>query len=419
MHKFLTIFLVSAGLLATTAATAQDFGNAPYSRLGLGEVNNSNGSIRSFGMGNTGVAAPNSNLLNLQNPALLYFNNNVIFELNLASQLKTLKQESKSQRDGSATLYSVSLGVPLTKRWSAAVGIRPYSTVNYQATATQTVVENPAQKTLVKYSGEGSISEVFFGHGVRLAKDFNLGVTGSFLFGTINNYFASKLEGSGFQELIINKETVHRGFKVKTGLSYRHKIGAKNNLAIGGVYSLGSKLNADQRIFTERSTIGTSQTDSILDRKVTLPSGFQVGLSLDNGANWSVNADIDAQQWSEFKSAEGNQEFVNAMRVGLGGEYVPEPASAKYLRRVTYRAGFTTGTTPYEINGTQLKETAVTWGFTFPLGRPMVTESYYLNLGFAYGKRGTTDKQLVEENFIRVQAGISLNNRWFVKRQLD
>ena len=422
MHKFLTIFLAAAGLLATSAASAQDFGNSPYSRLGLGDVNTSNGSIRSFGMGNTGVAAPNSNLLNLQNPALLYFNNNVIFELSVASQLKTLKEGDKSQRDGSATLYALGLGIPVSKRWTAAVGLRPYSTVKYEATSQQTVIENPAQNTMVKYSGEGSISEVYFSHGVRLAKDLNLGATGSFLFGTINNYFASQLVGSGFNELVINKETVHRGFMFKSGMSYRHKVGAKKNLAIGGVYTLSSKLNADQRLMTQRPTTAGQETmhaDSILDRKVTLPSGFQVGLSFDNGSNWSVNADVEGQQGSQFRTAEGNQEYVNSMRVGFGGEYVPEPASPKYLRRVTYRAGFTTGKTPYNINGTQLNETAVTWGFTFPLGRAMVTESYYLNMGFALGKRGTTEKQLVQENFIRIQAGLSLNNRWFIKRQLD
>ena len=107
------------------------------------------------------------------------------------------------------------------------------------------------------------------------------------------------------------------------------------------------------------------------------------------------------------------------MRIGLGGEYVPEPGSPKYFRRVAYRAGFTFGQTPYQITGKQLNETAVTWGFTFPLGRPNITESYFLNLGFALGKRGTTDNNLVQENFIRMQAGFSLNNKWFIKRKLD
>ncbi len=422
MHKFFTIFLVSAGLLATNAASAQDFGNSPYSRLGIGEMNNTNGSIRSFSMGNTGASAPNSNQLNLQNPALLYYNNTVIFELSVASQLKTLKEAEKSQRDGSTTLNAISMGFPISKRWTAAVGLRPFSTVQYEATSSQSVAGDPNTTALVKYSGEGTLSEVHFGHGVKIAKDLTLGASGSFVFGTIDNYFVSKLDGPAFQELVIIKETTHNGFLFKSGASYRHKIGTKYQLGVGGVYNFASKLNADQRFMTERRTstglFGT-RGDSTIDQKVSLPSGFQLGVSLDNSTNWSLNADVETKNWANFRSIEGKQEFVDAMRVGLGGEYVPEPASPRYFRRVAYRAGLSTGKTQYQIGGQQLNETAVTWGFTFPLGRALVTESYYLNLGFALGKRGTTENKLVQENFIRIQGGLSLNNRWFVKRQLD
>ena len=413
---------MSAGVLATNAASAQNFGNSPYSRLGIGEMNNSTGNIRNFSMGNTGVASPNSNQLNLQNPALLYFNNNVIFELSLGSQLKTLKEEQNTQRDGSTTLNAVSLGFPISKRWTTAIGLRPFSTVQYEATSSQPVIGNPNTTALINYSGEGSLSEVHFGHGVKITKDLSLGASGSFVFGTINNFSATALSFNPTQQLVIKKETVHRGFLFKTALAYRKKVGEKHTLGIGGVYNFGSNLNADQRIMTERpTTAGTEimQSDSIIGREVKLPSGFQLGLSFDNSTNWSINADVNAQNWSDFRNVDGNQPFVNAMSVGLGGEFVPEPASPKYLRRVTYRAGFTTGKTQYDINGQNLNETAVTWGFTFPLGRPMVTESYYLNLGFALGKRGTTDNKLVQENFIRIQGGISLNNRWFIKRQLD
>src|SRR5690606_15493645 len=123
MHKFLTIFLVSAGLLATQNATAQSMVNSPYSRFGIGESEPLGGSIRNFSMGGSGVVSPNSFQINSLNPALLYFNNNVIFELNVNSQLKTLKEDSRSQRDGSANLGSIGLAVPVHKRWTAAFGL--------------------------------------------------------------------------------------------------------------------------------------------------------------------------------------------------------------------------------------------------------------------------------------------------------
>src|SRR5688572_22596255 len=297
MHKFLTIFLVSAGLLATNAASAQNFGNSPYSRLGIGEMSNSSGSIRSFSMGHTGAASPNSNQLNLQNPALLYYNNTVIFELSVGSQLKTLKETNSSQRDGSTTLNAISLGFPITKKWTAAIGLRPYSTVQYESSlSNQPVSGDPNATTSIKYSGEGTLSEVHLSHGVKIAKDLNLGASGSFVFGTINNYFATALDGTNFQELVIRKETAHNGFLLKTGLSYRRKIGQKYMLGLGGVYNVGSKLEADQRITTERQTTGgmeSMRSDSLIDQKITLPSGFQMGLSLDNSNNWAISADVE------------------------------------------------------------------------------------------------------------------------------
>ena len=40
-------------------------------------------------------------------------------------------------------------------------------------------------------------------------------------------------------------------------------------------------------------------------------------------------------------------------------------------------------------------------------------------VGKAAGKRGTTNQNLVEENFINFQISLSLTDRWFVKRKYD
>ena len=426
MHKFLTIFLVSAGLLATNTASAQSQANSPYSRFGIGDLSTNNGSIRNFSMGGSGVVSPNSYQINELNPALLYFNNNVIFELNVNSQLKTLKEDTRSQRDGSANLGTIGLAIPVNKRWSAALGLKPYSTVQYETNSVQSVTNDPNRQALVKYSGQGGLSEVYFGHGVKVLKDLTIGATASYVFGTIDNMFTTALQqpnGSQpltTQQLRIRQETNYHDFAFKTGLAYRRKMG-KYNVGIGGVYNLATDLKAERRTYIERlNTSGLDQTKAdSTNKKVTIPSGMQLGLSLDNGVNWSVNADVALQNWSEFKNFEGNAPFENTTRFGLGGEIVPEPASPKYLRRVTYRAGFSYGQTQYVVNNEQLKEAAVTWGFTLPLGRSLITESSFLNLGFALGKRGTTDNNLVQENFIRAQVGLSLNNKWFIQRKLD
>ncbi|KAA9339973.1 hypothetical protein [Adhaeribacter soli] len=422
MFKYISAFALAAGWLAITPALAQSSGNSPYSRLGIGEVSTNNGNIRNFSMGGTGVSSPNSAQVNELNPALLYYNNNVIFEMSVASQLKTLKEENRSQRDGNTTLNTISLSLPVHKRWTAAVGLKPFSTVQYETNTSQPVTGDPNTQALVRYSGDGGLTEVYFGNGVKVAKDLTVGVAASYIFGTINNNFTSAIQNQSGQQLQVSQQTTYNDFAFKSGLAYRRKFGEKYSIGIGGVYNFPISLTAERRTQLERmsftSVTSSFQADST-SGKAQIPGGFQAGISIDNGTNWSVALDVASQAWGEFKSFEGRNELKNALRVGLGGEYVPEPASPRYFRRVAYRAGLSFGQTPYQLAGKQVNEAAVTWGFTLPVGRALITESNFLNLGFAYGKRGTTDDNLVQENFIRVQAGFTLNNKWFIQRKLD
>jgi hypothetical protein len=58
------------------------------------------------------------------------------------------------------------------------------------------------------------------------------------------------------------------------------------------------------------------------------------------------------------------------------------------------------------------------FGITFGIGLPMANFSN-LNLGFELGRRGTTDADLIEESYLKVNVGLSLNDKWFRKRQID
>ena len=157
-----------------------------------------------------------------------------------------------------------------------------------------------------------------------------------------------------------------------------------------------------------------------------VPTLAQVGVSLDNDKNWSLNLDASQQQWSKFKSfgLEGTP-LKNTMRVGLGGEITPDPGSVEhYFQRVTYRAGLNVAQMPYQPGGKMLYDRAVSWGFAFPLPSATPLESTTFSLGFTYGVRGNTDilstgSSNVQESYIRGQLGVTLNNRWFIKRRLQ
>jgi hypothetical protein len=154
-----------------------------------------------------------------------------------------------------------------------------------------------------------------------------------------------------------------------------------------------------------------------------------VGLTLDNGSNWSVSADASQQQWSRFNSFSllSTAGLSNTWRVATGGEFTPDPGSVEhYFQRVTYRVGLSVAQMPYAPLGQRLYDRAVHWGFAFPLPTATPLESTVINLAFVYGIRGNTSylygdngTSNVRENYLRVQIGATLSNRWFIKRRLQ
>ena len=40
-------------------------------------------------------------------------------------------------------------------------------------------------------------------------------------------------------------------------------------------------------------------------------------------------------------------------------------------------------------------------------------------MGFEFGKRGTTDNNLIEENYFNFRLSLSLTDLWFIKRKID
>jgi hypothetical protein len=42
-----------------------------------------------------------------------------------------------------------------------------------------------------------------------------------------------------------------------------------------------------------------------------------------------------------------------------------------------------------------------------------------MNIGYEYGKRGTTNAGLIQENYSNITISLSLNDKWFLKRKID
>lgn len=433
------LVLASVAVALSTGALAQGLGNSPYSRIGLGEYNANTGGVRQMGMGGVGLAAPNAANVNELNPALLYYTSRTTFEAGYNGQYKTVKNASASSRSGNGTLGYFAFSVPLSTKWGAAVGLKQVSTVDYESNIVQEVPGTPTfTQALKQYKGTGGVSEAYFGQGYRLTKAFTVGVTASYVFGVIDETAGTAVQIANRTEPVTKAvERVHTrysDFAFRAGAHYRQKIGTSLNLNLAGVYSFAHDLSG-QRVKTKEqeyldngTAAGPVTTDSDVRGSTTVPALLQGGLSLDNDKNWSASFDVSQQDWAKFQRF-GDQSagLKPTWRFGLGGEFTPDPGSVEhYFQRVNYRAGLTVAQLPYQPGGKVLYDRAVSWGFAFPLPTATSLEATTFSLSFTYGVRGNTDllnaakgTSNVQESYLRGQLGITLNNRWFIKRRLQ
>ena len=99
-------------------------------------------------------------------------------------------------------------------------------------------------------------------------------------------------------------------------------------------------------------------------------------------------------------------------------KFIPKHDGQNYVERMAYRVGGRFSNSHLEINNTGWNEYGITFGLGLPVRR---SESSFprLNFGFEYGKRGTTDSGLIEEEFFNFNVGLTINATWFRKRKYD
>jgi hypothetical protein len=153
--------------------------------------------------------------------------------------------------------------------------------------------------------------------------------------------------------------------------------------------------------------------------ELTLPSKLSFGVGFGKPRVWFVGAEYTAQNTNKFFNplySSLTTKYENASNISFGGFYIPQYNSfSSYLKRVVYRAGLHYEKTGLNINNESINE----FGISFGLGLPVGSFFSNANLGFEIGKRGTTNSNLIQENFVNFQLSLSLNDRWFRKRKYD
>ena len=418
--------IVSICLLFSLAIFAQESTSSPYSFYGIGDIK-FKGSVENRSMGSISVL-PDSIHINIQNPAqlaCLKLTGLALGGTYANTKSKTETQEAKARR---TSLDYMIVGIPVGKV-GIGFGLIPYSSVGYKIGRTAYVTNNnndTIRSIISRYNGIGGVNKVFLGFGYRLTKNINIGGDLQYNFGTIETkslQYQTDLQ-YGSRE---NNVSDLRGVNFDLGITYQTKVNSKysffSSLAYTpeAVLTSGNTRNIEivQLLSTSAVSVIERQNISVEDTKIKLPSKLSFGSGFGQVKKWLVGGEISFIQNSvmsnRFTDINGAT-FENSVRYSLGGFFIPNYNSySSYYKRIVYRGGVRYENTGLVIQDKSITDFAANIGLGMPLGGTFTN----INIGLEIGKRGTKYYNLVEENYINLSVGLSLSDKWFVKRKFD
>ncbi|RYU86927.1 hypothetical protein EWM62_17405 [Mucilaginibacter terrigena] len=424
------LFLFTATAIGVKAQSTSTT-SSPYSRYGIGEISPML-LPQNVAMGGIGVATNrinNFSTINPVNPASYAAIGLTVMDIGLYGKFNTLeKTGQKSQTNSNFRLSHIAFGIPLSKRSAISFGLMPYSEVGYNYRQ----ISQLAPDTIANYiySGDGGLSKFYLGYGFGIGKHLSIGANISYIFGSLKETQSTEVPAlPGFLNSRIEEGNSISGLNYDYGIQYAIDLSEKRHLTFGYSASANTKLNTVNSYIVSsyyRDANGDEgvATDSIINNqqpsaKIQLPMVNRFGVSFQSDGKFLIGADYTMSNWSKLTVAGVNKGLRDSKTFNLGGQFTPNINSlSSYFAAVDYRLGFIYDQTYLNVNNTDIKRYAATFGLGLPL-RSNNSSFYKINIGAEIGKRGTLVNSLVKENYINVHLSFSINDKWFQKYKFD
>ncbi len=403
---------------------AQNGTISPYSYFGIGDSRD-NGTVDNQMMGGVSMYGDSIHV-NLTNPAAYSKLLTTAYTAGISHKEFRLKSWTEEQNTSVTNLDYLAIGFPLAKNVGGGFGIMPYSSVGYGLNVISSTSEGAEVNS--GFSGSGGLNRLFASIGFEPIKNVSLGVTVNFNFGTLDYERLQTVENVQFGTFDRRESRVN-GYDFNYALNYNPTIKDKYTLYTSLVIDTQGNLVSEnsQTIGSFSLTTGADvetidvdlDRDNLRHTELKVPTETTLGLGFGENKKWFVGAEYSFQKMSDFENrflGLENLTYTDANTYALGGYWVPDYRSLSgYFKRITYRAGLRYDKSGMVVNNKEINN----FGITFGLGLPVSGNFSNLNLGFELGRRGTTDANLIEESYLKVNIGLSLNDRWFRKTKIN
>ena len=424
-------------IVFSTTAIAQQSTSSPYSFYGLGSLK-FKGTVENQSMGGISVYSDSIHV-NLRNPAsyagsnLSFYNNEsrpIKFSIGTTFSNTKIETSSASDKYGNFSIDYLALALPINK-FGFGFGIIPYSSVGYSLQS-----RNENNDLTFRYRGDGGINRVFLGFGYQLLKGLKVGVDTHYNFGNITNTsiaFGYNDQGEMLQyQSRDDRRSDLGGFSFNFGVILDQKISESLDLTASFTYTPQSEISSKNKNQFSTIAIDANQVEFVqstyeidlqainLDNtNLVLPSKISFGAGIGKPRKWFLGFDYTLLEASKFSNRFveiENSTFEDASSVSIGGFFIPKYDSfSSYWKRIVFRTGARFENTGLVVNNESIDEFGISFGLGLPVGRLFSNA----NIGFEWGRRGTINANLVEENFYNINLSLSLNERWFEKRKFN
>ncbi|NVO11367.1 MAG: hypothetical protein HXX16_15505 [Bacteroidales bacterium] len=426
MQNIKKTFLTSALIIVSIFAYAQSVNTySPYSRYGVGQIP-TRGFASTKGMGGISQAVRNPFGINYLNPASYTAQDSMSFILDFGMETGVTKYETLNQsaKNGSGGIHHVAISFPMTKWWGASFGIVPYSHVGYKIKDYETdpILLSSIGRIKYYHSGEGGINQVFLGNAFKL-KNLSVGFNLSYFFGSLDyiNEIVYPADKQSYYANFKERNSIVIGdVALSIGAQYTLFINKQDNnyFQFGATLDNESNIRAKRKYFAQSELSGNADTVSFKDSTyghITFPRNISIGAAYNYKNKIFTSIEYSTQDWSNSAFLGVKQPLSNSQTYRFGVEYTPNRNDLKsYFKRVNYRFGSHYTNSYIKINNNQINEYGVSAGLGFPF-----RNNTRFNVSFEWGRRGTTNDNLVRETYGLVSFSLTFYDFWFIKRKYN
>lgn len=338
--------------------------SSPYSILGIGDIEN-NDYGRYSASGSAAVSRREPGSYNFSNPASLtaipYKTLNFDFGLRgKVSKFRLVGADTLTAPSKDFIIKRITLAFKVTPKTAFAFGMKPFSTVNFQYTASSSV--NDGDANYVKYTeGTGGLNQVYFSIAKEIKSRLSVGVTASWLFGSLQNSIEYYNPYLGL-DITRNESNFYNSAGLQAGLQYYTNPNKSWQHSFGLTSTAYTKLKGEKTTdYVENST--TIKTPDPENIRFKMPVSLIAGYSIAHKSGLSFHLQGDYYKWATTKLNYTNAYIKDAYGLHAGFEYSKKISTSKFTWEKFHLAiGARVEQSYLVLNNNHLNDLAITLG---------------------------------------------------------